>query len=178
MNEIAFWEIIEQSKEESRDFSHQIELLINKLSSLEESKIVEFEYRIREALSKSAQYNIMAAAKIVNDYVSDDSFLYFRCRLIAEGKELFYKAIENPEIIAKSNIQELEFGGEEMLYVADQAFIKKFGEYAEKELPRDIAFDYLNYNEGEEIRGEDWKEEELPFKYPELWKRYKNESLA
>ncbi|MCK9451229.1 MAG: DUF4240 domain-containing protein [Bacteroidales bacterium] len=178
MNELVFWEIIEQSKEESRDFTHQIELLINKLSLLEESKIIEFEYRFREALSKSARYNIMAAAKIVNDYVSDDSFLYFRCRLIAEGKELFHKAIENPEVIAKSNIQELEFGGEEMLYIADHAFIKKLGGDTGEELPRDKAFDYLNYDEGEEIEGEDWKEEELPFKYPELWKRYKNESLA
>jgi len=178
MNELVFWEIIEQSKEESRDFSHQIELLINKLSYLEESKIIEFEYRFREALSKSARYNIMAAAKIVNDYVSDDSFLYFRCRLIAEGKELFNKAIENPEVIANSNIQELEFGGEEMLYITDQAFIKKFGEDSEKELPRDIAFKYLNYDEGEEIKGENWKEEELPFKYPEMWNRYKNECLA
>lgn len=178
MNELVFWEIIEQSKEESSGFSHQIELLTNKLSLLEESEINQFEYRFREALSKSARYNIMAAAKIVNDYVSDDSFLYFRCRLIAEGKELFHKAIENPEVIAKSNIQELEFGGEEMLYIADQAFIKKFGEDTEKELPRDIAFNYMNYDEGEELKGEDWKEEELPFKYPELWKRYKNESHA
>lgn len=178
MNELVFWEIIEQSKEESRDFLHQIELLINKLSFLEESEIIEFEYRFREALSKSALYNIMAAVKIINGYVSDDSFLYFRCRLIAEGKELFHKAMENPEVIAENDIQEIEFGGEEMLYVADQAFIKQFGENTEKELPRDVAFDYLNYDEGEEIKGEDWKEEELPFKYPELWNRYKNESLA
>ncbi len=178
MNELVFWEIIEQSKEGSRDFSQQIELLTNKLSHLEESKIIEFEYRFREALLKSAQYSIMAAVKIINGYVSDDGFLYFRCRLIAEGKELFYKTIENPEVIAESDIQELEFGGEEMLYVADQAFMKKFGEDSEKELPRDVAFVYLNYDEGEEIKGEDWKEEELPIKYPELWKKYKNESLA
>ncbi|MEX1014949.1 MAG: DUF4240 domain-containing protein [Candidatus Paceibacterota bacterium] len=178
MNELVFWEIIEQSKEESRDFSHQIELLITKLSSLNESQIVEFEYRFREALSESARYNIMAAAKIINDYVSDDSFLYFRCRLIAEGKELFYNAIENPEVIAENNIQELEFGGEEMLYVADQTFIKRFGEDTDKELPRDLTFDYLNYDKVEEIKGEDWKEDELPLKYPKLWDIYKNKSLA
>lgn len=174
MNELIFWEIIEQSKEENRDFSHQVELLIAKLSSLNESEIIEFEYRFRETLLESARYNIMAAAKIINDYVSDDSFLYFRCRLIAEGKEFFYKAIENPEVITENNIHELEYGGEEMLYVSDHAFIKKFGEDTEKKLPRDIAFDYLNYDEGEEIKGEDWKEEELSFKYPKLWKRYKN----
>ncbi len=178
MNEIVFWEIIEQSKEESRDFANQIDLLTNKLASLEEDEIIEFEYRFREALSKSTRYNIMAAVKIIDGYVSDDSFLYFRCRLIAEGKELFYESLKNSEAIAETNIEEHEFDGEEMLYVSDQAFVKKFGEDTDKELPRDVACNYLDYNLGEEIKGEDWKEEELPLKYPQLWKRYKNESLA
>ncbi len=173
MNKKVFWEIIEQSKEESENFSHQVKLLISKLSQLEESRIISFEYRLREVISELARYNIMAVAKIVNDYVSDDSFLYFRCRLIAEGKEFLYKVIENPDIIAEYDIQDLELGGEEMLYIADHAFIKKFGEDTEKELPRDVAFDYLNYDGFEEIKGEDWKEEDLPVKYPELWNRYK-----
>jgi Protein of unknown function (DUF4240) len=178
MNEIVFWEIIEQSREESQDFTHQIKILTNKLAYLNENCIIEFEYRFREAILKSAHYNVMAAVKIINGFVSDDSFLYFRCRLIAEGKELFNKSIENPEVIAETPIQELEFSGEDMLYVADNAFLQKFGEETEKALPKDIAFVYLNYDEEEDIKGEDWKEEELPMKYPKLWKRYKNERLA
>lgn len=176
MTDVVFWEIIEQSKEESQNYSKQIEALTNKIASLEENEIIEFEFRFREALSKSAHYNVMAAAKIINGFVSDDSFLYFRCRLIAEGKELFFEAIENPEVIADADIKELDFSGEDMLYIADNAFLKKFGDETEKALPRDVAFDYFNYDEGEEIKGEDWKEEELPIKYPNLWKRYKNES--
>ncbi len=176
MNELTFWKIIEQSKEESIDFLHQVDLIINKLSSLEENRIVEFEYRFREILSKSAQYNIMGAAKVVNGYVSDDNFLYFRCRLIAEGMDLYYSIIENPDVIGRSNISDLGFRGEEMLYISDRAFIAKNKGNTNLELPRDIAFDYYNYDEGEKIEGEDWDEENLPLMYPELWKKYKESS--
>lgn len=178
MKEIIFWEILEQSKEERKDYINQIQILIEKLSKLDEKQIIGFEFTLRSIIAESAHYNIMAATKIINDFASDDNFLYLRCRLIAEGKDVYYNAIENPETLANPQIQEIEFGGEEMLSVADQAFIKKFGENTEKELPRDIAFDYLNYDEGEEIKGEDWKEDELPLKYPKLWERYKNKSLA
>lgn len=172
MNELSFWKIIEQTKEKRRDFSHQIELITSSLVALEENHIIEFEYRLREILDSSAYYSLMAAAKIVTGFVSDDSFLYFRCRLIAEGKKFFYNAIENPDIIEKRDIQDLEYDGEDMLYVADNAFILKFGENTDKELPRDIAMDYLDYNNLQGIKGEDWVEEELPFKYPNLCRKY------
>lgn len=118
----------------------------------------------------------MDVAKIVNDYVRDDSFLYFRCRLIAEGKDIFNKSITNPDSIAERTIEELEFGGEDMLYVSDNAFIIKFGKNSTKELPRDVACDFLDYNFGYDIKGEDWIEEELPSKYPKLWGNYQNVS--
>lgn len=172
MTEIVFWKIIAQSKEERTNFTNQIEILTNQISLLEERDIIEFEYILREVLAKSYHFNILAAAKIVYGYVSDDDFLYFRCRLIAEGKELFLKSIKNPEIIPKIDLIELE--GEDMLYITDNAFIKKFGSETEKELPRDIAIDYLNYDDGYEIKGENWKEHELKIKYPKLWKKYRN----
>lgn len=172
MTDTVFWEVIEQSKKESQNFSEQIKILTKKVSSLGEKEIIDFEFRFREAISKLALYGIMAAAKIIQGYVSDDSFLYFRCRLIAEGHNLFCKLIESPEIIADVNIPELELEGEDMLYVSDNAFLIKFGDETNKELPRNTAINYLNYDIEVEIKGEDWKEDELPIKYPKLWKKY------
>jgi len=173
MSDRVFWEIIEQAKEESESFSDQVEVLIDKLSKLSEEQITGFEYTLREMLSKSAHYNILAAAKIISEHVSDDSFLYFRCRLMAEGYYLYFKAIENPDNIAQANVREIEFGGEEMLSVADQAFIRKNGNDADKELPRDIARDYHNYDEGEKILGTEWEEKDLSKRYPLLWNKYR-----
>jgi hypothetical protein len=171
MKEMIFWEIIEQSKEERRDFEHQAEILIDKLSQLSEKEITGFEFAFREMLAKSCHYNILAAARIIESYVNDDNLLYFRCRLLAEGKDFYYKAIEDPDYIADNLFKDTD--GELMLSVADKAFIKKFGENTEKELPREAALSYYNYDEGEEIFGEEWDEEALPKKYPKLWERYR-----
>ena len=173
MKEVVFWEIIEQSREESNDYNNQLKIIIEKLGKLDENEIIGFEFTFRKVLAKSAHYNIMAAVKIINDFGSDDNSLYFRCRLIAEGKDMYNSAIKNPETLISLRLQEIEFGGEEMLYLADAAFIEKFGENTDKELPRNRALNYLNYDEGEELKGVDWKEEELPFKYPKLWKKFK-----
>jgi hypothetical protein len=173
MDSKLFWDLVDQSKKLGKDYSDQIKILINKLSELEEDEIIGFEFTLRDVLSESAHYNILAAAKIINDFVSDDDFLYLRCRLIAEGKELYYQSIENPEILATTESQYLEIGGEEILSVSDFAFEKKMGSNTDKEMPRDVAFDYLNYDTGEEIKGNAWREADLPVKYPKLWGRYR-----
>lgn len=176
MKDVIFWEIVEQSKEERKDFDHQAEILINKLSRLSAKEIVGFEFTFREMLSKSYHYNILAAAKIIEGYTDDDSFLYFRCRLLAEGRGFYFKAIENPEYLADNFIPDAD--GELMLSIADKAFIQKFGENTDKELPRDVALSYMNYDEEETLSGERWEEKDLPQRYPRLWERYRSESLA
>jgi len=173
MNEDAFWEIIEHSKEESDDFAGQIRALTVKLSRRNRQDIVDFEYRFREMLEKSCHYNLLAAAKIILGWVTDDSFLYFQCRLIAEGRSTFYQSIENPDCLAEVDIPNLAFDGEDMLVVADNAFMEKFGRDTDQELPRDVATDYLSYDFRCEILGEDWEEKDLPQKYPRLWDKYR-----
>ena len=176
MKEVIFWEILEQSKEKRKDFENQAEILIDKLSQLSEKEIVGFEFTFREMLAKSCHYNVLAAAKIIDGYVNDDSFLYFRCRLLAEGKDFYFKVIENPDYIADNPVYDTD--GELMLTIADTAFIKKFGENIDLELPRDAAMPYMNYDEGEEMSGKSWEENNLPQKYPKLWGKYRKESLA
>lgn len=175
IKEIVFWEIIEQSKEGRKDFEHQAEILIDKLSRLSENDIIGFEFTFREMLAKSRHYNILAAVKIIEGYVNDDSFLYFRCRILAEGKNFYFKVIENPDYIADNPIRDID--GELMLSIADKAYIKKFGEVTDKELPREMALSFEDYDEVKEISGESWEENDLSKKYPKLWKKYKTESL-
>ena len=171
MDEIIFWQIIEQSKEESKDFEGRINLIIDKLSNLSEKEIVSFEFTFRDMLSKSVHYNILAVITIIENFVSDDTFLYFRCRLLAEGKDFYFKAIKKPDEL--SDILNFDLNGELMLSVSDKAFLKKFGKDTDKELPRDIAFTYRNYDEGEEIFGDEWNEVDLPRKFPKLWTKYR-----
>jgi len=114
----------------------------------------------------------MALNKIILKHVSDDTFLYFRCRLILEGIEIFKIVLEKPDSFADINFKEA-FSGETLLSVADNAILKLYGNHFNEELPTDKHFNYFNYNFfDDEIIGEDWQEEDLPIRFQKLWKKY------
>lgn len=173
MTEEQFWELIALSGQGTDDVASHLSTLVATLSSAQQSDIVDFEYRFREILARSAHYNVMAAAKVVEGSVDDDSFLYFRCRLILEGKEIYHGAIQNPDILASVK-RDLTDSGESLLYVADKAFTRKLGEDTDEELPRDRAAGHHDYDDPFiQLEGEDWTARELPGKYPNLWSRYR-----
>lgn len=171
MDKNIFWNLIEESKQESKHIEQQIEDLTIKLSQLDEQDIIGFEYRFREALDECDHFSILAAAKIIQGYVSDDSFLYLRCGIIAHGRAFLSKTIENPDNLIFANVRALE-NGEGFLYIADDAFTRKIGQNTNKPLPRIVALNYLNYEGYRSIKGEDWKEEDLPNMYPKLWAKF------
>ncbi len=166
-----FWEIIENSKKHGTNFDNRLEYMISSLASEPETGILDFEKSLRKALLDSSNYDVMAVLYLIDGSVSDDSFLYFRCRLIAEGRGLFTKIIQNADVLAETEIDYI-YLGEGMLYVADEAFKRKFGSQTDKELPRDVCADYLDYNIGYEISGEDWDEGDLPSRFPKLVAKY------
>lgn len=171
MNITLFWKLIEHSNTQQIDADLHLENLIVQLSELSNEDILDYEYRLREVLEECNKYSVLAAAKIIEGYVSDDSFLYFRCGLIAHGKDFFYKSLENIDHLVDVNMDILEIG-EDYLYISDDAFIKKNGEDVVHPLPRETASSYLDYNTNLSIKGEDWKEEDLPKLYPKLWEKF------
>ncbi len=172
ISEERFWSLIEDAKIKGQDFNNQINSLVELLSKLNEKLIVGYEYTFRDILAKSANFNILALTKIIYGFVSDDNFLYLRCRLIAEGRRIYFDAIKNPELLSVHKVKEFRFGGEEMLSISDKAFIKKFGKETSMELPSLLAMGYMNYDEGEEMQGKELKDEELVVKYPNLFKAF------
>ena len=173
-----FWNLIEKSKNFSNgDYSNQIENLILELSKFDEKDICKFEVTFHELLLKASHYNIMAMAKIIDGYVSDDSFLYFRAGLISLGERIYTDSIKNPDSHADEFTY--DFNGEEMLYVADKAYkLKGITDLNEMLLPRDYASEIFDYDsEDNIIKGKDWKEKDLPKKYPKLSEKYKGRSF-
>ncbi|MBV8063095.1 MAG: hypothetical protein JOY51_05840, partial [Nevskia sp.] len=64
--------------------------------------------------------------------------------------------------------------GEDMLYVADKAFLSKHGDNPDGPLPRDHAPAELSYDFCFDTpAGDDWQESELPARFPKLWQRYR-----
>ena len=176
LSEDTFWSIIEESRAKMGaeiDTERQCEFISVILSTRSEDQIVGFELTLRDLIRTANHFKVMAACKICEDYVGDDNYLYFRAGLVSFGRDIFYATLENPDACAEALILNIE--GEDVLYIADNAFKKKFGNDSSKPLPRDLASDYYNYDlEMEEPEGEDWIEEELPHKYPKLWQAAKN----
>jgi len=172
MPEASFWELLEKARVDSQgNLNEQVEIITDRLSSKEEKEIIGFECTLREQLMRAYHYNVMAVQKIVEGSVSDDSFLYFRCKLMLYGRMTFENAINNPNHIFERI--DPTVSGEPLLTVADTAFKNRFGDDNEKVLPREYASEVIDYDFGEyEVQGKDWNEEDIPKRYSKLWKAY------
>lgn len=169
----TFWELIEKARFDSQNNMYrQIEIITERLNKKDEKEIIGFECTLRELLIRAYHYNVMAVQKIVEGSVSDDSFLYFRCKLILYGRITFENAINNPNYIFERI--DPNVSGELLLSVADTAFKIKFGNETQKTLPREYASNVIDYDFGDyDVQGKDWEEADIPKRYSKLWKAYK-----
>lgn len=76
------------------------------------------------ALVKANTWKLWGAAYILNGGCSEDSFLYFRLWLIAQGRDVFTKAVADPESLAAADLRfgkPGDFELEELLDEVDEA---------------------------------------------------------
>jgi len=169
LDENLFWKIIDYSKRAES----QEETLISEILKLSPKEIVGFRLRTDKLLFDTYNSQMWCAGYIMNGGCSDDGFEYFRNWVISRGKEVFYKAKENPDSLISQvgNNDFYEF--ESFWYVALDAFKQKTG----KEL-----YDYIDYNKFKTSEGNypqfkfDWSEERpetmkviCPNLYSKLW---------
>lgn len=161
MDEDGFWAIIQDSltaiqAEDSDDDPQamQYEFLKYRLIDLTWQEIIAFRNRFDDLYMLSYQGDLWCAAYIMNGGCSDDGFDYFRAWLIAQGKETFYNALNNPDSLADlpQTGDEAEYEFEHMMYVAGEAFKEKYqgdiyAYLANKPLYGDIVF---NWDEDDE----------------------------
>lgn len=172
MPENDFWDLVSKSKDYSQGHLYeQIEIITQQLTDKSKEEIFGFELTLRSLIIRAYNYNVMAVQKIVEGSVTDDSFLYFRCKLILYGKVTFEAAIENPNLIVEKISRELS--GEGLLAVADNAFVRKFGESNIATLPREQAAELIDYDFGRyELQGKEWNEKDIYTKYNQLVEMY------
>ena len=125
MNENEFWSIIGMLNwEESGDDEAVVEPVVNYLSQKTDEEIFQFEELLAQklfALDTKAHVKEIGEDAYVNEgeYFSVDGFLYSRCVVVANGKELFQNVLENPNEFPK----DMEF--EAILYVSQEAYEQK-----------------------------------------------------
>jgi len=170
MEDTAFWKLIDQTRQAAGgDVQLQTELLSEALAKLPDDQIYGYEARFRTHMKRANHYNVIAASKLLEGYVSDDVFIYFRAFLIASGWQILEAAITETDSLAGLELAD----GEDMLYVADKAFLRKHGDNPDQRLPRDTAPVELNYDLCFDTpEGDEWQEWELSARFPKLWQRY------
>lgn len=175
MDKTEFWRIIDFAHRQAQgDDRIQEALLIKTLEQHSPDEIVEFECLLCQNILDADDFKVMAAQKIIEGYVSDDSYLYYRCWLIGQGEKTFREALQNPDSLASVVTEETVVDFESMLYVSTEAYRNKTGKQTEDEtFPREIAYARgLDYDGATQTKGEDWTPEQLPTLLPKLWAKY------
>lgn len=164
MDEDKFWLIIASTKKKSNgNYERQQEELKRELLKLEPIEILKFDNRFRTFRGNAYKWDLWGAAYIMNGGCSDDSFSDFRGWLIAQGKEIFFNALTNPETLVDLSHDMDNDDWEGLSYVATTSFEEKTG----NEIPNGIREKF-------EITGEEWEEDgdDLKNRFPKLWLKW------
>ncbi|TAE18086.1 MAG: DUF4240 domain-containing protein [Bacteroidetes bacterium] len=175
MNKQEFWKIIDASLKVSTQHKIRSQAITDLLSQYLPEQIIKFEVILRELITEADEYGVMAILKIMEGWVTDDSWIYFRCWLIGQGEQTFYETLKEPDSIANKVDKNTNFEFEELLYVATDAYKVKTNKTVEDDtFPRYIASEMgLEYDVlAPPTKGEEWESEDVPKICPNLWAKF------
>lgn len=141
MNIDTFWALIEPGK---NAIEPEIEIA-KQLQSLEPAELEAYQAHFDQFKNQAYRWDLWGAAYMIGGGCSDDSFIDFRYGLIAKGREVYEKALQNPDSLADLGA-DLEIENEAFGYVAQEIYTAKTG----KDMPRHSA------RSSEEDMGEEW----------------------
>ncbi|CAM5549156.1 MULTISPECIES: DUF4240 domain-containing protein [Streptomyces] len=171
MDETEFWELIDSTREAAEgDPEEQSELLVDRLLRLDPEAVLDFARHFEARYNRAYRWDLWGAAWVLLDGASDDAFDFFRCWLIGQGREVFEGALHDPDSLAElldEFDEEIDGDGEELGYVADEAYEQLTGTVAPdlgiRPAPAEPEGTALDF-ESETLLAE---------RYPRLWYRFR-----
>jgi uncharacterized protein DUF4240 len=153
MDENEFWALIDRSRAEDAEQEEALEAL---LTGRSRDELEAFDRIYREQLARAYRWDLSGAGYVINGGMSDDSFDYFCDWLISRGRDVFERALTDPESLA--DVAEGDVEAEGLRYAVQEAFEATHGGEMEITGPS---------HEGEPA-GEEWDEDEVYDLYPRL----------
>jgi len=96
-----FWKILGNVHQKSgTDIDKRFELLEAELEKLPLGEVQSFDVHFTDCLHKAYTWELWGAAYVIGGGCSDDGFWDFRSTLIACGREIFERALKDPESLA------------------------------------------------------------------------------
>lgn len=169
MDETEFWEIVDGAREGAAgDAEEQADLLIERLAQLDPDAVVDFARHFETRFARAFTWELWGAADIMLGGADDESFDYFRCWLIGQGRPVFEGALHAPDDLASYAPDfdpETDGDGEDLGYAADEAYEQLTG----VRLP-DLGIAPQDDPEGVPVDFDD--EAAMSARYPRLWSRF------
>ena len=163
-----FWEIIAQTVRFKDNAGKQADALERLLGALSDEEIAGFDAQFTLQKRRAFRWDLWGADYVIHGGASDDAFDYFRCWLIAQGKEVFEKVLADPDslgdLVASGRTEPLE--NEAFGHVAAQLWKHQTG-YKFGRMPSDQSSE--DAPDGEPFEEDD---DALAKRYPRLWARF------
>lgn len=167
MDEETFWEIINKSKLKSQgDYEVQQVELANELRKLTPKEILTFSNRFQFFKDQAYSWELWGAIYIIQGGCGDDSFNDFREWVIGQGKDFYYRTIQDPETLVSVDEDEILIEWEGLGYVPSTVFEELTGH----EMPFNQEENASSNNE--EPTGQSWDEDDLKKRHPKLYAKY------
>jgi Protein of unknown function (DUF4240) len=158
-----FWNIVEEVHRESGgDMDAKCELLDKRLRQLPLEEVLSFGEHFAECQNRAYNWELWAAAYIICHGCSDDSFSDFRSTLISMGREVFDKALADPQSLADMHYDAEQANYEGYQYVAHTVYEELSG-------GEEI---YISVPHPEEPSGQNWDESKVGALFPKLAEAY------
>lgn len=142
MNKEQFWQIIDTARKTAGGWKSMYDPLLEALAKLDALDIIRWDQIFDQYRILAYKDKIWAAAAVMHEGCSKDGFEAFLGWLIAQGKEVYFKALENPDSLAEVDAvkvfgrevfdsEEIPEGAyfETILYIASNAYGNKPGQY-------------------------------------------------
>ena len=143
INRDSFWDLIHEAKNAcGQDMDAMLAYLKDRLVSMGPTQAQNFHDIIHAYEDLADRYGLWDAAGIMKEYgCSDDGFIDFRAWLIAQGREVYFAALADPDSLADV----VPYGDcrfEQLSYV---------GDYAYEQLTGKSAYDQMDWNSCEAL---------------------------
>ena len=169
MDETQFWEIVDSTREAAGgDPEEHADLLVERLAQLDPEAVIDFARHFETRFLRAFRWDLWAAADIMLGGADDESFDYFRCWLIAQGRHVFEGALHSPDDLAElvpAFDPDADGDAEDVGYAADEAY----EQLTAVRLP-DLGLPSREQPEGEPLDFDD--ENALAARFPRLWDRF------
>lgn len=155
-----FWAVVDRARAGVTQPGVVAQRAVDELSGRDPQDIVAWGRHLDKVMAASYAEDLWAAAYLINGGCSDDDYDHFRGWLVAHGRDVFARAVRQPDSLADLPAVRAavdtgaEFAGQEVLDVAADSYRKATGEElpaGEAAGPRPSQDDFWDFDDEEEM---------------------------